>query len=127
MLKTGNLSEGLVLSTTEILHNASNKSRVPYQVDDTVIIYDTILIIHFFYDITMINLESYMVQSTVSLDLKPLWSCLAEIESLSPTRVAVKTFQILRTASFIGSMQNQQKSHVRHIVSTIITMQVSTP
>ena len=43
----------------------------PDQVDHTVIIYGTIQIIKkFFYDFTMINVESYMIQSMVSLEPK---------------------------------------------------------
>ena len=40
-------------------------------VDHTLIIYGTIQIIQFFfYDLTMINLESYMIQSMVNLEPK---------------------------------------------------------
>ena len=48
---------------------SKNCGGFPDQVDHTLIIYGTIEIIQtFFYDLTMINLESYMVQSMVSLE-----------------------------------------------------------
>ena len=38
------------------------------QIDHTMIIYGTIQIIHFFYDLTVINLESYMIKSMVNVE-----------------------------------------------------------
>ena len=135
----------------ERLANAFKTTLVPGftgQVDHTFIVYGPIKIIHFFFnDRTMINVESYMIESIISLEPK---ASIVQSETINgpvcnhkwpkfwsnrnntflfQTRVDVtcnsnKNFQKLRTTSFISW---KQKSHIRPCVSANDTLQVRTP